>query len=131
MPRGPCLARLPEIRAGMLDLSQGSLAGNKRGLHKVDHDGPTRIQETEMPGRKTLEEHGRLMGQMADRLGVDLDEAELRGDLPPEQRSDMVLSCTNCTSPEDCSKWLESHDKSDVTPEYCRNGALLKDLRDS
>ena len=30
-----------------------------------------------MPGRKTLEEHAHLMDQMADRLGVDLDEAEL------------------------------------------------------
>lgn len=84
-----------------------------------------------MPGRKTIEEHELLMGQMADRLGVDLDEAELRGDLPPEQRSDMVLSCTNCTSPEDCSKWLASHDTAEDAPAYCRNGALLKDLRES
>ena len=82
-----------------------------------------------MPGRKTLEQHERLMGRMADRLGVDLDEAELRGDLPPQERSDMVLSCTNCTSPEECGKWLESHDKAECTPSYCRNGELLKALR--
>ncbi|MGI3184398.1 DUF6455 family protein [Nioella aestuarii] len=84
-----------------------------------------------MPGRKTIEDHEKLMGRMADRLGVDLDEAELRGDLPPEQRSDMVLSCTNCTSPEECGKWLESHDKAEDAPTYCRNGELLKALRDS
>lgn len=83
-----------------------------------------------MPGRKTLEEHEKLMGQMADRLGVDLDEAELRGDLPPGERSDMVLSCTNCTSPEACSQWLEGHEKAEDAPAYCRNGALLKGLRE-
>jgi len=83
-----------------------------------------------MPGRKTLDEHEKLMGQMADRLGVDLDEAELRGDLPPEKRDGMVLSCTNCTSPEACSKWLADHEKAEDAPAYCRNGALLKGLRE-
>jgi len=82
-----------------------------------------------MPGRKTLETHERLMGQMADRLGVDLDEAELRGDLPPDTRADMVLSCTNCTSPEECRNWLETRDKAENAPGYCRNGELLTDLR--
>ena len=83
-----------------------------------------------MPGRKTLEEHAHLMDQMADRLGVDLDEAELRGDLPPETRDAMLLSCTNCTSPEDCAHWLDGHAASDEAPDYCRNGAKIRDLRD-
>ena len=71
------------------------------------------------------------MDQMADRLGVDLDEAELRGDLPPETRDAMLLSCTNCTSPEDCAHWLEGHADSDEAPAYCRNGAKIRDLRDA
>lgn len=84
-----------------------------------------------MPGHKTLETHNRLMGQMADRLGVDLEESELRGDLPPGSRDDMVLSCTNCTSPEECRTWLNTHDTAETPPTYCRNGDLLKDLRNS
>lgn len=82
-----------------------------------------------MPGQKTIEEHSRLMGRMADRLGVDLDEAELRGDLLPAERDNMVLSCTNCTSPEECRTWLDQHGASDDAPEYCRNGSELKALR--
>ena len=39
-----------------------------------------------MQGDKTLKEHEKLMGRMAQTLGADLDEAELRGDLPPEER---------------------------------------------
>jgi len=82
-----------------------------------------------MPGEKTLEEHSRLMGRMADRLGADLDEAELRGDITPEEREDMVLSCTNCTSPGACREWLSSHDSAEDAPEYCRNGSKIKALR--
>lgn len=82
-----------------------------------------------MPGQKTIEEHARLMGQMADRLGADLDEAELRGALTPSERDDMVLSCTNCTSPEACKAWLASHDSAEAAPGYCRNADRIKDLR--
>jgi len=83
-----------------------------------------------MPGQKTIAEHTRLMGQMADRLGADLDEAELRGALTPSDRDDMVLSCTSCTSPDACRAWLDSHDHASEAPGYCRNGLKLKDLRE-
>jgi len=81
-----------------------------------------------MPGEKTLKEHEALMGQMARRLGADLDEAELRGDLPPEERSDMVLSCTGCSDPEGCQKWLAENPSADAAPGYCRNADRLADL---
>ena len=82
-----------------------------------------------MPGSKTIKEHEALMGHMADRLGVDLDEVELRGAITPEDRSDMVLSCTNCTSPEDCQAWLETHAKAEDAPPYCRNSEAFKSLK--
>lgn len=81
-----------------------------------------------MPGQKIIEDHARLMGRMADRLGTDLDEAELRGALTPSERDAMVLSCTNCTSPEDCRKWLDTHDSAEEAPGYCRNASKIKDL---
>ncbi len=82
-----------------------------------------------MPNKTQIQKHSRLMDQMADRLAADLDEAELRGDLTPDIREAMVLSCTNCTSPEACEKWLSTHDSADAAPEYCRNGDKLLDLR--
>jgi hypothetical protein len=58
-----------------------------------------------MPGSKTLNEHEELMGRMAATLGADLDEAELRGALDPDERFTMLLSCTGCTDPEGCQAW--------------------------
>jgi hypothetical protein len=83
-----------------------------------------------MPGTKTLQTHEDLMGRMARTLGADLDEAELRGDLPPEMRESMLLSCTGCSDLEGCRHWLDSHEQAEAAPGYCRNGALLADLAD-
>ena len=82
-----------------------------------------------MQGDKTKTEHAALMGRMAQTLGVDLDEAELRGALPPEMRDDMVLACTGCADPMGCRKWLAANDKADRAPGYCRNADELVDLR--
>ncbi len=84
-----------------------------------------------MPGQKTLEHHEELMTRMAQVVGADLDEAELRGDLTPEMRDDMVLSCTGCTSPGDCARFLDATETAEATPEYCRNGMILLALRTS
>jgi Family of unknown function (DUF6455) len=81
-----------------------------------------------MAGKTQIEKHKKLMDQMADRLGSDLDEAELRGELAPGARNAMVLSCTNCASPEECQKWLAAHDSADQAPEFCRNGEALAAL---
>lgn len=78
-----------------------------------------------MPGKKTLEHHESLMTAMAAAMGLDLAEAELRGDLPPEMREDMVLSCTGCTSPGACQKWLSTTQQADAPPAYCRNADAL------
>ncbi len=82
-----------------------------------------------MQNDKTVKKHERLMTRMAGVLGVDLDEAELRGTLAPEDRGDMVLACTGCTDPEGCAKWLEANPSADAAPSYCRNADLLTDLR--
>lgn len=81
-----------------------------------------------MQGDKTLKDHDALMTRMARTLGADLDEAELRGDLPPELRGEMLLACTGCTDPEGCRHWLDTHPSAEAAPGYCRNAALLADL---
>lgn len=81
-----------------------------------------------MPGKRTLDRHEDLMSHMAAKVGVDLDEAELRGDLLPELRDDMVLSCTSCADPTSCAKWLEQAADGSAPPAYCRNRDILLDL---
>jgi hypothetical protein len=81
-----------------------------------------------MQGDKTLKAHETLMNRMAGTLGADLDEAELRGDLPPEDRFSMLLSCTGCSDPDGCGKWLDAHPSAEAAPGYCRNGDRLAEL---
>jgi hypothetical protein len=81
-----------------------------------------------MPGKGTLERHGDLMAHMATKVGADLDEAELRGELAPELRQDMLLSCTACSNPTACAKWLDEAAEGSAPPAYCRNRDILLDL---
>lgn len=81
-----------------------------------------------MPGNKTFETHEALMDEMARTLGADLDEAELRGALPPEERAGLLLSCTGCSDPGGCREWLSAHGHADEAPEFCRNGDHLQAL---
>jgi hypothetical protein len=78
-----------------------------------------------MQGDKTRAQHAALMNRMAKTLGLDLDEAELRGALPPEQREDMLLACTGCADPTGCAHWLGQTQSADAAPGYCRNGDVL------
>jgi len=82
-----------------------------------------------MQGHKALEEHEALVNRMAGTLGVDLDEAELRGAVTPEFRDDMTLSCTACTDVGGCEQWLSEQASADAAPSYCRNRDILAALR--
>ena len=46
-------------------------------IRRAGGHGPRR-KGCKMPSSKQMEKHGRLVARMADRLGTDLDEAELR-----------------------------------------------------
>ncbi|MDG4648259.1 DUF6455 family protein [Roseibacterium sp. SDUM158017] len=81
-----------------------------------------------MQGDKTLKTHETLMDRMARTLGADLDEAELRGDLAPEERFDMLLSCTGCSDPQGCAHWLERTEAAEAAPGFCRNSTRLAEL---
>lgn len=81
-----------------------------------------------MQSNMTRQRHEALMTRMATTLGADLDDAELRGDLPPEMRDDMLSACTGCADPGACTHWLEEHAQAETAPEYCRNRDILRDL---
>lgn len=83
-----------------------------------------------MASTDQLRKHAALVDRMASARGVDLEEAALRGRITPGEISDAVLSCTACTHPEDCQRWLDSGtDPEGAAPEYCRNADLFTDLK--
>ncbi len=81
-----------------------------------------------MQGNKTRAHHAALMNRMAATLGADLDEAELRGALPPEGREAMLSACTGYANPTACAHWLDRTAKADTAPGYCRNTGILHRL---
>ena len=75
-----------------------------------------------MADRALLARHAALMDRMATTQGLDLEEKVLRAELRPDDLVDMVLSCTNCTSPGACQVWLDQAGTREAqTPSYCRN----------
>ena len=82
-----------------------------------------------MQSQETLKRHAALVDRMANALGVDLEEAVLRGDMPVDAVGDAVLRCTGCTNPQNCESWLPSSDeKRNAAPGYCRNNELWATL---
>ena len=73
--------------------------------------------------------HAKLVERMSETLGVDLDEAMMRGEVTPEQMDRVVTRCTGCDDPSSCSGWLDTHKTADQPPDYCRNVAFLNSLR--
>ena len=69
-----------------------------------------------------LKTHADLVDRMATARGVDLQEAALRGDLSPDDISDLVLRCVGCTKPDTCAAWLSMQRGAvSETPGFCRN----------
>ncbi|WP_170607216.1 DUF6455 family protein [Ruegeria arenilitoris] len=82
-----------------------------------------------MSDRELLKRHAALVDQMADRLGVDLQEAAIAGAVAMDEISDAVLRCTKCANPVHCESLLAQPVNIDHSPEYCRNRDLLRRLR--
>lgn len=83
-----------------------------------------------MQGKDHLKRHAQLMDSMAGILGVDLQEAAIRGAISVDAISDAVLLCADCPDPGHCETWLAAHaGGAEETPGYCRNKAVLEQLR--
>lgn len=83
-----------------------------------------------MQNTLTIKQHAALVDRMADTLGVDLEEATLKGQITPDALCDVVLRCTGCTDPGGCRHWLDAHDAgADSTPDMCRNGDIFELLK--
>ncbi len=83
-----------------------------------------------MQNRSVMKRHAALVDQMAETLGIDLEELTMRGGLGIDEISDAVLSCTACSNPEACQSWLGEHKEgAEHTPDYCRNSEMFQRLR--
>lgn len=84
-----------------------------------------------MPGKATLKRHAALVDQMAETVGVDLEQAMMEGRMTSDQLSDVVLTCTGCSEAEACARWLATQDEqAATTPDYCRNTDTFQRLSD-
>lgn len=83
-----------------------------------------------MYNTKTIRRHAGLFADMAERQGVDLQEAAMRGQIMPDDIADGVLRCTGCTDPDRCEAQMAASDRLNDVPDFCRNAALLTALKD-
>ena len=81
-----------------------------------------------MANRETLKHHAGLVDRMATKLGVDLQQSAIDGDVLIDELTDAVLRCTDCSNPSHCQSFLSQPVQVDRTPEYCRNQDLLSKL---
>lgn len=82
-----------------------------------------------MLNRATLKKHAGLMDRMAGKLGLDLEESALRGDLSISEIEDAVLACTGCEKVGRCEHLLASEGIQESAPDYCRNAELFAGLK--
>jgi len=75
-----------------------------------------------------LSKHAALVDRMADRLGIDLTEAELRAHLSGDEIVALTQRCTACTDPERCARLLDGTVKLEGAPDFCRNREKFADL---
>jgi len=79
-----------------------------------------------MADRDLLKRHAALLDQMAETIGVDLQDAAIRGELRMGELGDAVLDCAQCARSGECISWMESSAKTaSQPPEYCLNRAVL------
>lgn len=78
----------------------------------------------------TLKRHADLVDRMANALGLDLEEAIQSGQLRIDSLGEAVLSCTGCSNPEGCERWLEMQTgRAKDAPGICRNVQMFTDLK--
>jgi len=81
-----------------------------------------------MQNATVLRKHASLVDRMSTKLGVDLEESVMRGDVAPDLIPDLVLRCTNCTDPDACARMLDDKAPLDAAPSFCVNRDTLQKL---
>ncbi len=76
-----------------------------------------------------FEKHERLMRQLAEANGVDLELEVQKGNFSQEEYWTSVLACTGCSDPAACQNHLR--DGRSGIPTFCRNGETIRRLSGS
>lgn len=83
-----------------------------------------------MSNPHTLKRHAELVDRMADTLGLDLEEAIMKGQMQVDTLGEAVLRCSGCTQADGCNHWMDEQTATaDQPPEYCRNSDLFAVLK--
>ena len=79
-----------------------------------------------MQDTNKIKHHAQLLDQTAERLGVDLQEAAIRGDMHFGEIADALMRCMQCSNPKDCASRLAKDDTGAKVPlQYCENADML------
>lgn len=79
----------------------------------------------EIPAKFTR--HSQLVTRMADAIGVDLEEKQMRAELAPEALDGAVHRCMGCDDPNGCQRWMDSQEqRAPAPPSYCKNIEFFK-----
>jgi hypothetical protein len=88
------------------------------------------IHEDTMLSQKTIKRHAGLVDRMASYVGIDLEEAALRGKITISQIDDAVLACTGCSRPCSCEAMLDrATGIVGAAPDFCRNAKVFEALK--
>ncbi|UXX84374.1 DUF6455 family protein [Roseovarius pelagicus] len=83
-----------------------------------------------MTNPNTLKRHAALVDRMSQKLGIDLEEEMMRGQMQVDALGDAVLRCTGCVNADECDHWMDVHDDgAEQPPEYCRNAEVFAALK--
>ena len=69
------------------------------------------------------------MGEMADKLQIDLGDAVARGRMSPQGYRAALVRCAKCTNPQGCEAFLADQKVAKAAPDYCENIASFAALK--
>jgi hypothetical protein len=70
---------------------------------------------------RRAEQRARLMGEMMDRVGVDVHAAAAEG----HALATGARRCMFCAHTAECEEWLQTIQRAQSTPVFCPNWALF------
>jgi hypothetical protein len=82
-----------------------------------------------MEQHSAIRKHAELFDSMASAMGVDVEEAVMRGRMEFDAIADSVLRCAGCSHPDRCAGLLADGSRLAAVPDYCQNRSLLENLR--
>ena len=75
---------------------------------------------------RRAEQQARLMGEMMERVGVDVDAAAAEG----HALAIAARRCMFCANTAECEDWLQNVERADSAPAFCPNRALFARCQD-